>query len=132
MDISGAGSIVKSIAGIFTANTRRKQAKESGIQKILQAQVDGGNSLNMSDAEWEAVNASKADSSWKDEYVTVVCTSPYVLIIIGAVANAFGAPEILQGAMTGIQKLQDIEIDVGEMVKVVVYAAVGLKLWRGR
>ncbi len=123
---------IKPFSDVLTANTRRKQSRETGIQKIQQAQVDGENSLNMTDAQWEAVVASGNESSWKDEYVTVVCTSPYVLIVIGSLAMAFGIPEILEGAMLGIEKLTSIGIQVGAMVKVVVYAAVGLKVWRGR
>lgn len=130
--LGSLSSIVKPIASVITSKTRAKVTIETGKQKILAAKVDGANSLNLSDAEWEAISAKGGEESWKDEYVTVVCTSPYVLIVIGALATAFGSPEILQGAMLGIAKLTEIGIKVGDMVQVVVYAAVGLKLWRGR
>lgn len=126
------GGIVSPIAGVFTANTKRKQAKEEGINKIRQAQVDGENSLNLTDAEWEQVNADNQSGTWKDEYVTVVCTSPYVFIFLGAVVAAFGNEQLLAGSMTGVTKLESIGIDVGHLCEVVVYAAIGLKLWRGR
>jgi len=124
--------IVSPIAGVFTAKTRRKQANEEGLNKIQQAKVDGTNTLNLTDAEWEAVNANSQDGTWKDEYVTVVCTSPYVFIFLGAIVAAFGNDQLLAGAMTGVTKLEGIGIDVGHLCEVVVYAAVGLKLWRGR
>lgn len=123
---------VGSIAGVFTAKTKAKQAIETGKQKIQKAQVDGQNSLNLTDAEWEAVNADNQDGTWKDEYVTVVCTFPYVFIFLGAVVAAFGNELLLTGSMTGVAKLEEIGVDVGHLCQVVVYAAVGLKLWRGR
>ena len=126
------GGIAKPIAGIFTANTKRKQAKEQGLNEIKKAQVDGENSLNLTDAQWEAVNADNQSGTWKDEYVTVVCTSPYVFIFLGAVVAAFGNDQLLHGSMTGVAKLEEIGIDVGYLCEVVVLAAIGLKLWRGR
>lgn len=130
--LGGLGAIVKPIAAVVTAKTRAKVTIERGKQKILAAQVDGQNTLSLTDAEWESIAAKGNEESWKDEYVTVICTSPYVLIVIGALATAFGYPMILEGAMLGIAKLTDIGIEVGHMVQVVVYAAVGLKIWRGR
>ena len=129
---SAIGNIVKPISDVFTANTRRKQASEEGLNKIQQAQVDGENSLNLTDAQWEAVNANSQSGTWKDEYVTVVCTFPYVFIFLGAVVAAFGNDALLTGSMTGVTKLEGIGVDVGHLCEVVVYAAVGLKLWRGR
>jgi hypothetical protein len=129
---SAIAGILKPVADVFTAGTKRKQAKESGDNKIRLAQVDGDNSLNLTDAEWEAQSTAKQDSTWKDEYVTIVCTTPYVLIVVGALATAFNEPRILAGAMAGTQQLTNIGIDVGGMTEAVVYAAIGLKLWRGR
>lgn len=126
------GAITKPISEAVTANTRRKQAREQGLNEIKKAQVDGQNSLNLTDAQWEAVNADNQSGTWKDEYVTVVCTSPYVFIFLGAVVAAFGNDQLLQGSMTGVAKLQSIGVDVGHLCQVVVYAAIGLKLWRGR
>lgn len=132
MLLGSFGSIAKPIAAVLKAKTKARVTIESGKQKILAAQVDGKNSLNLTDAEWEAISAKGTIESWKDEYVTLVCTTPYVLIVVGALATASGYPEILEGAMLGIEKLTTIGIDVGHMVQVVVYAAVGLKVWRGR
>ena len=124
--------LAKPIAGVFTAKTKRRQANETGLNKVALAKTDGRNSLDLTDAEWESINAQNQNETWKDEYVTVLGTSPYVLIFMGAVAAAFGNDLLLAGAMTGVTKLESIGIDVGHICEVVVYAAVGLKLWRGR
>ena len=131
--ITGAvGGIVKPIAGVLNAKTQRRQSAEEGKNKVLLAKQDGENSLDLTDAEWEAISAAGNTESWKDEYVTIICTLPYVAIFFGAVIAAFGNPLLLSGAMEGAAKLNEIGIDVGHLCQVVVYAAVGLKLWRGR
>jgi hypothetical protein len=127
-----AESLVKPISEGYKVKQARKQAKETGKAKLALAAQEGDTKIALTDAEWEAVGNEKQDTTWKDEYVTVVCTSPYVFIFLGAVVAAFGNDQLLTGAMTGVTKLEGIGINVGHLCEVVVYAAVGLKIWRGR
>lgn len=119
---------IKPISNVLTANTRRKQSRETGIQKIQQAQVDGENNLNMTDAEWEAVNAAKADTSWKDEYVTVTMTAWVWVALYGAILDS----DTLNGVKIFMEFCTANGVDVGYLTVMVVMAAVGLKVWRGR
>lgn len=130
--LKGIGAIATPIAGVFTAKTKANQVIESGKQKIQQAQVDGANSLNLTDAEWEAVNANKQDTTWKDEYVTVTMTVWVWIAMVGALAAAFGKPQILDGVKIFMEVCTQNNVDIGYLTIMVVGAAVGLKLWRGR
>jgi len=121
-------ALAKPVTDVLTARTRRKQAKETGLIKIQQAQVDGTNTLNMTDAEWEAVNATKADTSWKDEYITVTMTAWVWVALYGALF----AEEVLRGVQTFLGFCTANGVDIGNLTTVVVMAAVGLKVWRGR
>lgn len=120
------------VASIFTAREARKQAKTTGMQKIQEAQLDNDSKLQLTVAEWEVLNSDPQNLSWKDEYVTVIGTLPYPLVTLGALAAAFGRPEILDGSLRGIAELQRIGIDVGMVFLMVTSAAVGLKIWRGK
>lgn len=119
---------IKPISDVLTANTRRKQSRETGIQKIQQAQVDGKNSLDMTDAEWESVAISKADSSLKDEYITVVITAWIPVAMYGAIAD----PSILNGIKIFLDFCSSNEVDMGWLTMAVTASAIGLKMWRGR
>jgi len=125
-------SIAKPFVEGYKTHQVRKQAKETGEIKLAQARLQGVTDIALTDAEWEAVSTSKQDSTWKDEYVTIVCTSPYVFIFLGAVVAAWGNDLLLEGSMEGVAKLKSIGIEVGHLCQVVVYAAVGLKLWRAK
>lgn len=125
-------SLIAPVANVFTKREERKIVKEQAKGKLALAKTNNKKEITLTDQEWESISASKQDTTWKDEYVTVVCTSPYMLIIIGSIASSFGHQEILTGALSGIKELKAQGVDVGHMVEVVVYAAVGLKLWRGK
>ena len=125
--------IISPITGIFVKREETKKVKVEGEAKIALAKQNGSTEITLTDQEWEAIAASKQDSTWKDEYVTIVITSPIVLIIIGSINYAItGDLDLLNGAVLALQKLDDIGLDMGELMEVVVYAAVGLKIWRGR
>ena len=125
--------IISPITGIFVKREETKKVKVEGEAKIALAKQNGSTEITLTDQEWEAIAASKQDSTWKDEYVTIVITSPIVLIIVGSINYAVtGDLDLLNGAVLALQKLDDIGLDMGELMEVVVYAAVGLKIWRGR
>ena len=125
--------IISPITGIFVKREETKKVKVEGEAKIALAKQNGSTEITLTDQEWEAIAASKQDSTWKDEYVTIVITSPIVLIIVGSINYAItGDLDLLNGAVLALQKLDDIGLDMGELMEVVVYAAVGLKIWRGR
>lgn len=126
-------SLIAPVASIFTKREERKKVKVEGDAKLALAKQNGDTKITLTDQEWEAVAASKQDSSWKDEYVTIVITSPIVLIIAGSVNYALtGNINLLNGAVLALDKLKEIGLDMGDLMEVVVYAAVGLKVWRGR
>lgn len=132
--IGGALSgLVKPITGLWDNHQERKHALKTGQQKLEEARISGGLKRDLTDAEWEAVSVGKQDSSWKDEYVTVIVTLPIPLLILGGVLLAMNPEsQLLTGVVTGVKEINSLEGNLSEMMMVVVYAAVGLKLWRGR
>lgn len=126
------GGVVKPVTDVLQAKEKRKQAKEEGLNAINKARVDGENSLNLTDAQWEALTAQGNADSWKDEYVTVTMTAWIWLALVGAIASAYGKPEILIGVKTFVEFCTANAVDLGFLTVTVVTAAVGLKVWRGR
>ena len=125
--------LVSPIANIFVKKQETKKAKAEGEAKVALAKQTGATEITLTDQEWEAIAVSKQDSTWKDEYVTIVMTSPIVLIIVGSVSYAVTDDvALLDGAVLALVKLKEIGLNMGDLMEVVVYAAVGLKVWRGR
>ena len=131
MGLGILGKVVEGVSGFFTAKQRRKAAAESGKRKIEAAVLDAKNSLDLSDAEWEVQKTVSENDSWKDEFVTVIITSPIWLILMGAILAAFGlGDEVLVGTVNGLDALSNLGVDMGFLMESVVLAAVSLKVWR--
>ena len=126
--------LTTSITSAYTSYQDRKKSATTAKYKVLQAKEDATNTLNLTDAEWESIAASKQDSSWKDEYITVVVTLPIPLLILGGVIQAYSpeSSQLLTGTVEGIKAINNLEGNLGEMLLAVVYGAIGLKIWRGR
>lgn len=130
--------IASFISGIFKPATdmvnkyqERKQAKETGKQKIKKAQLDNENSLDLTEAEWEAIAVKGNETTWKDEYLTVVITGPFLLILVGSILAPFdfGATLVSAGT-TSIASLNGLTGDYALMLQMVVAAGIGLNLKR--
>ena len=129
----GLSAIVAPVANIFTKREERKKSAETVQGKIALAKVNGENSVTLTDAEWETIAVNKTDSSWKDEFVTIVIMFPIIGIMAGAVWLAFsGDGRLLAGVKDGIAELNTLGMDYATLTEAVVFAALGLKLWRRR
>lgn len=122
--------LVAPVSNIFAKREERKINKDTLKGKLQQARQGDATQITLTDAEWETVSTSLQDSTWKDEYVTVSVVSIFNLYIIGGIASAFGYPQVLEGTTEGIQALVAAGVDLGMILTAVVFAAIGLKLWR--
>ena len=94
-----ASAVVAPVANIFTKREERKKNAETVQGKIAMAKVNGENSVTLTDAEWETIAVNKTDSSWKDEFVTIVIMFPIIGIMAGAIWTAFtGDSKLLETA----------------------------------
>ena len=125
------GTLVAPVAGIFREREKRKVAKVVAEGKLAEAKLHNAGMVTMTDQEWESISARGLNDTWKDEYVTIVITSPIVMLLTGGVWQAFtGDPRLLEGVMNGIASLSMLGVDFGFLMTTVVLAAVGLKAWR--
>ena len=124
-------AVVSPVAGVFNKRTDRKIQKDAIKGKQQLAKQQDATQITLTDAEWETVGQSLQDTTWKDEYVTILITSPLALILAGGVIQGFtGDSRLLNGVTTGLHALSTMGVDMGTLMTAVVFAAIGLKLWR--
>jgi len=117
----------------FNKAQERKANKASGETKLRQMKESGDNSIKLTDAEWEAIAAKGMLASWKDEYLTVIITSPIPMLIVGGVVLAFTNDDrLLTGTVAGIKAIEETGVDMGFLMNAVVLSGVGLKVWRAK
>lgn len=120
--------LVSPISEAYKAKQELKKAKESASAKLSMAKQDSEFKLNFTHAEWEALSKQNEDGTWKDEYITVIITSPFILLFIAGVITGFtGDQSYLYSVNTGIKALKELGVDLGELMYVVVLAAVSIK-----
>ncbi|MEO0437893.1 MAG: hypothetical protein AAF098_13390 [Pseudomonadota bacterium] len=125
------GALAKPVADMFVARSERKAAKDSLKAKAALAKQEDQTNVTLTDAEWETAAQSQQDNTWKDEFVTLCVMYPYIGLFAGTTYAAItGDESLLSGTMEGIKALQLLGVDVGELMWIVVLAAVGLKIWR--
>ena len=124
-------SVVNGVVGIFKTKQERKKLAEKAVAKLNQSKEEGKQETIVTDAEWEAISASKQDSTWKDEYITIVITSPIVMMIIGAITYVFfDDMRLLTAATEALNAISFAGIDMGFLMEATVLAGLGLKIWR--
>jgi hypothetical protein len=130
--ISAISGAVKGVTDLFNKKTERKLANDAIKGKLAQAKINGDHEVTLKDAEWESLSVQGQGETWKDEYVTVLVTLPLVAILCGGVYFAFsGDSRLLDGTIEALARLKELGVDMGELMYIVVIAAVGLKAWRG-
>jgi hypothetical protein len=119
------------ITNIFAKKVERKIARDELKTKAAIARQSDATQITLTDAEWEIVKATAEGGTWKDEYITIITTAPIALIIAGSLLSAlYGDASLLDGAIAGVQALNDVGIPMPELMTAAVFAGLGLKLWR--
>lgn len=129
MSISDIFSGLLSPVTKFITNYQdNKAAEKTAKAKLIQAKQDGDFNLSLSDKEWEMISKQAEDSTWKDEYVTLLITSPFLLLFLAAIISSLtGDTRYIDAVNAGITAIQSLGVDMGQLTYIVVLAAVGLK-----
>ena len=121
-------SIISPVAKVYQAKQERKKAAETAKAKLVMAKQDSSYQLDLKESEWEAMAKHNEAGSWKDEYVTVIITSPFVLLFLAAIVSGFtGDMRYLDAVNLGLESLKNLGVELGELLTIVVLAAVSIK-----
>lgn len=118
------------IAAIVSKRQERKLAQQNAKNKLMQSRQDNHQAIELNKDEWEQLQVTGMDTTWKDEYVTVSILSIFNLIVIGGLLSAFGYPQVLTGVATAMTALTAVGVDVGFLMEAAVLAGLGLSIWK--
>lgn len=132
-----SGGIIGAAKDAFVARREGKNHEKTLEAKIIEQKEAGAQALELSTKEWEVLKAWQQESTWKDEYVTVSVVAIFNIIIIGALAQAFGYPQILEGIVTAVDTLNRVMVNeagdwtpMGTLISVTIFAAIGVYSWK--
>ena len=120
--------ITKAAGELITAPGKRRAAQTKARAKLAAAKAENKQELALKVEEWETIAARGLNDGWKDEYVTLVLTAPLVAIMIGSlIFGLTGDTRLLDGVERAMQIFKSMGIDMGNLIYVVVLAAIGFK-----
>lgn len=120
--------IISPVAGVFQKREERKTAVQTIRATTAATEVDGKVAIELTKAQWDLTSKQLESGTWKDEYITIVITSPLVCILVGSMIAAFtGDSRMLMGVEEALATINEVGIDMGELMFFTVLAALGLK-----
>nr|VFK12031.1 MAG: hypothetical protein BECKLPF1236B_GA0070989_10298 [Candidatus Kentron sp. LPFa] len=121
MVISALTGLVSAGITAFAEN-RKEKIKQKAI--TLQKKTEMLQQRDASDAEWENTALRGAQDSWKDEYLTVIFTLPFILLLIGALFPSTGITDKTKEFMDTMTDAPDW---IQHILTIIVYASFGLR-----
>jgi len=128
--VAAANLLISPITALLTKRQERKAASESAKHKLTQAKADGVQEVTLNEQEIEVVRTNALGNSWKDEYITLSVVMFLNLIVAGSIAAAFGYDGLLTGMTGAVLVLTSMHVDMGELIRIVILAGVGVSVWR--
>lgn len=125
-------SVVPILGRIVEKIVDGRNASRSAKDEIARARQSGEEEVKVSRETLNRVRVKGLDTSWKDELATAVWLQIPCLVVWGAVAAAFGFPQVNQGVIESVHLLNEIMATgpLGEILIGVTAAAVGVTLLR--
>jgi len=107
-----------------------RNASRAARDEIAKARQSGEEEVSLSQETLKRIRVKGLDTSWKDELATAVWLQIPLLVVWGAVAAAFGFPQVSHGVIEAVHLLNEIMATgpIGEILIGVTAAAVGVSL----
>ncbi len=122
------GGLIAPVAKIFEKREDRKKVVNVIKATAAAAEVDGKVAVALSKAEWEIISKNSEPTTWKDEYITLLITSPFLTIFAGAFMSVFfDDTRLLTATSEALGVLKELGVDMGELMLYTVLAAIGIK-----
>jgi len=122
--------LISPITALLLKRQERKLVVAGAKAKLDQAKSDGAHKVELNEQEIEVVRTNGLGGSWKDEYITVSVVAFLNLIVVGSIAAAFGYTNLLEGMTGSVMVLTAMGVDMGELIRIVILAGVGVSVWR--
>ena len=112
------GSVVSGLFDVGKTFLKNKAEEKQAIhdRKITQIKQEGN---------WDEIQASNSNNSWKDEYLTIILTLPFVAMFLAVI---FEADEMVIRFKQAFMVLdEDVPDEYWYLLSVVVAASFGVK-----
>ena len=118
-------------SGLVSPITNHLTKKNDNKAKVKQQQIQRLMNADDKEAEWESIQAESGNSSWKDEYITVIISFPVPTIFIAVFVSVITGNAIYaEAANSGIEAVKNLLPNYEDLLMAVCLAAIGIKAFK--
>jgi hypothetical protein len=123
------GGLFDKAAEAFKARAESRNIERTLEAKIAEQTLNNEAQIELNRQEWELLHKWSEEGTWRDEYITVSVVAIWNCVVIGAIAAAFGYPQVLEGIKSAVLTLNEIGVNVGLIMEVTIFAGLGIYAW---
>lgn len=123
--------IVTAVGGFFGRREDRKTMEKQIDGKIAMQKQGGETQVAFNEQELDAISKRNEADTWKDEYLTLVMTSPLLTTFFGVfVGVLFNKPEIMEAVTASNKSLLEFVPNYQELLAATIFAGLGLRAFK--
>ena len=131
--INPISAIVASIGGFFGKREERKAMEKQIDGKIAMQKQGGENQAVFNEQEIDVISKRNENNTWKDEYLTLVMTSPVLTTFFGVFLGVLlNRPEIIEAVTASNKALLELVPNYQEYLGATIFAGLGLRAYKKR
>jgi len=124
-------NLLSIVSGLVSPITNHFTTKNNNKTRVKQQQIQRLMNSDDKEAEWEAIQAESGNSSWKDEWITLIITLPIPVIFISVILSVMlDNPLIAEAARAGTAAIKELVPNYAELLYIVCLAAIGIKAFK--
>jgi hypothetical protein len=133
MSLNPISAIVGAVGGFFGKREERKSMEKQIDGKIAMQKQGGETQVIFNEQEIDAISKRNEGETWKDEYLTIVMTTPLLTTFFGVFfAFLLNKPEIMEAVTSSNAALLELVPNYQELLGVTITAGLGIRAYKKR
>ena len=125
---------VAQVVGSAFGKREERKSLEKSIDGKLALQKDGNDTqVVFNEQEIDAISKRNEGKTWKDKYITVIMTMPFISVFFSVFFGVLlNKPELIQAAIEANKAIVELVPNYQELLGVTIVAGLGLRAYKQR
>ena len=126
-------AVAEVVGGFFGKREERKSMEKAIDGKIAMQKQGNQTQVVFNEQEIDAISKRNEGKTWKDEYITIIMTMPFVTLFFAVfVGTLLGKPELIDAAIKANDAIKTLVPNYQELLGVTIMAGLGLRAYKQR
>ena len=131
--INPISAVMSAVGGYFGKREERKSMEKQIDGKIAMQKQGGETQVVFNEQEIDAISKRNENETWKDEYITVVMTMPFITTFLGVFFSVLlSRPEIMQAVTASNNAMLELVPNYQELLGATIAAGLSIRAFKKR